>query len=109
MIKILQPKTEYIIEYNRAIEYAERQSHILWTPTEVNLNKDIHDILTNLNDIERHGIISVLKLFTLYELRVGEDYWNTYLNKIFKRPELSRMFSTFSYVESGIHAPSMAA
>ena len=48
---------------------------------------------------------STLKLFTLYELNVGNDYWQNYVSQVFPRPDIQRMAATFSYVELGVHAP----
>ena len=104
-INILKPKEEYVIEYPEAIEFAKKQSEIIWLPDEINVEKDIHSLKTTFTESEYHGIVSVLKLFTLYETRVGGDYWRDYLGSIFKRPELERMFSTFSFIELGVHAP----
>lgn len=109
MINILKPKEEYVIEYPEAIVFAEEQSDIMWTAKEVSVEKDIHDLKTNFTEAEYHGIVSVLRLFTLYEVRVGDDYWKEYIGTIFKRPEFERLASTFSYMELGVHAPSMAA
>lgn len=104
MVNILLPKTEYVIEYPQAISFSKRQSEIFWLPDEIHLEKDIHDIRTNLTIPEYEGIIYLLKLFTLYEVRVGGDYWRDYISKIFHRPEIERMASTFSFFELGVHA-----
>lgn len=105
MIQLLTPKQEYTIDYPQAIEYATAQSHIFWTPDEVEVEKDLHDIRTNFTEAEYHGIISTLKLFTLYELKVGADYWQGYVSRIFPRPDIQRMANCFSYFELNVHAP----
>lgn len=104
-IRILEPKTIYTIDYPEAIEFAKAQSEIFWLPDEIEVEKDLHDLKTNFTTSEYHGIISVLKLFTLYELSVGGEYWRDYISQIFPRPDIQRMASTFSFMELGVHGP----
>lgn len=103
--RLLTPKNTYTIDYPEAIEFARQQASILWTPEEIDVEKDLHSLKTEFNEAEYHGVISTLKLFTLYELHVGEDYWSGYVSKVFPRPDIQRMASTFSFVELGVHSP----
>lgn len=105
MIRLLTPKSTYTIDYPQAIEYAERQSDIIWLPKEVEVEKDLHDLRTNFTESEYHGTISTLKLFTKYELNVGNDYWSNYIAQIFQRPDIQRMANCFSFFELNVHAP----
>lgn len=105
LIKLLSEQPNYIIEYPQAVEFAKSQSEIFWLPDEIEVEKDLHDMKTNFTESEYHGVISTLKLFTLYELKVGNDYWRDYISQIFKRPEIQRMAATFSFMELGVHAP----
>ena len=59
----------------------------------------------SLTEAELHGVTTVLKLFTLYELHVGNEYWLDYVRKKFPRPEIQRMASYFGAVELNVHAP----
>ena len=104
-IRLLTPKSEYIVDYPTAIEFAEQQASIIWFPDEIDVEKDLHDLKTNCTEAEYHGVISTLKLFTLYELNVGNDYWQNYVGKVFPRPDIQRMAATFSFMELGVHAP----
>jgi ribonucleotide reductase beta subunit family protein with ferritin-like domain len=104
-IRLLTPKTEYIVDYPIAIEFAKQQAEIIWFPDEIEVEKDLHDLKTNCTESEYHGVISTLKLFTLYELNVGNEYWQNYISKVFPRPDIQRMASTFSFFELGVHAP----
>lgn len=104
-IRLLTPKSEYIVDYPVAIEFAKQQAEIIWFPDEIEVEKDLHDLKTNCTEAEYHGVISTLKLFTLYELNVGNDYWQNYISKVFPRPDIQRMASTFSFMELGVHAP----
>ena len=103
MIRLLEPKESYTIDYPQAIEFARAQASIIWTPEEIAVEKDLHSMKTELSASEYHGVITTLRLFTLYELKVGQDYWSGYVGKIFKRPDIQRMASTFSFMELGVH------
>ena len=103
--KLLEKKTTYTVDYPKAIDYCEQQESIFWTSSEIEMEKDIHDLKTNLSDAELHGVTTVLKLFTLYELHVGNEYWLDYVRKTFQRPEIQRMASVFGMFELNVHAP----
>lgn len=102
---ILQKQDAYIFKYPQAIKFAEDQSDIFWLADEIALEKDIHDLRTVLTEAELHGVTTVLRLFTEYELKVGADYWLSRMMRTFKRPELQRMFSVFGMMELNVHAP----
>jgi ribonucleotide reductase beta subunit family protein with ferritin-like domain len=104
-IRILTPKSEYTVDYPIAIEFAKQQAEIFWLPDEIEVEKDLHDLKTNFSESEYHGVISTLKLFTIYELSVGNDYWQNYVTKLFPRPDIQRMATTFAFMEIGVHAP----
>ena len=104
-IRILTPKSEYTTDYPIAIEFAKQQAEIFWLPDEIEVEKDLHDLKTNFSESEYHGVISTLKLFTIYELSVGNDYWQNYVTKVFPRPDIQRMATTFAFMEIGVHAP----
>jgi ribonucleoside-diphosphate reductase beta chain len=103
--RLRTPKTTYTFDYDTAIEFAETQQRILWTAEEIEMEKDLHDLKTNLDEAELHGVITVLKLFTEYELHVGKDYWTNRVAKMFPRPDIERMANMMSYVEINVHAP----
>lgn len=104
-MKCRKPQEAYIFEYPQAVEFAEQQNEIFWTATEIAVEKDVHDIATNMTEAERHGVITVLKLFTLYELFAGKEYWGDRVMKTFPKPCINRMASAFSYFELNVHAP----
>jgi len=104
-IRLLTPKSTYTVDYPKAIEFAKDQSEIFWLPDEINVEKDLHDLKVNFTEAEYHGVISTLKLFTIYELSVGNDYWQNYVCRVFPRPDIQRMATTFSFMEIGVHAP----
>ena len=87
------------------IEFANKQLHIMWFPDEVKVEKDIQDVLVNFTPAEKHGVITVLKLFTLYESYAGDEYWGGRFKKMFDEPEMHRMASVFSMTELAVHSP----
>ncbi len=104
-VKMKQKTDSFVVHYPDAIEFADTQMKILWFPNEIKVEKDVHDILTNMTPAEKHGVITVLKLFTLYEAKAGTDYWTGRFMRTYKRPELQRMASVFGMFELAIHAP----
>lgn len=96
---------DYRVTYPEAIAFAEEQFNIAWPPAEYAVEEDIRQIYTNCTEQEKHGIITVLKLFTHYELRVGTDYWLGRMMRKYPRVCLRRMFSAFGNAELNYHAP----
>jgi len=106
---MLTPKDTYTFDYPEALEFELAQRKVLWMPEEFQVEKDIQDLLINMTPAESHGVKTVLKLFTRYELIVGTEYWGGKYKRLFKRPDLQRTASCFSYVELNIHAPFYSA
>jgi len=98
-------KEAYTFDYPPAIEMAEAQEKVFWTANEINVDKDIMDMRVNMTPAEQHGVITTLKLFTLYELVAGNEYWGGRFKRMFPRHDIRQMASTFAYVELGVHAP----
>ena len=104
--RIETPKDTYTVDYPQAVKMAQEQTAIIWFAEELGVEKDESDIRTKCTEGERHGITTVLKLFTQYELMLGgEEFWGGKITKMFPRPEIQRMAATFSFVELGVHAP----
>lgn len=104
-LPIYQAPDGWVVKYKKFYELADEQMHTFWPWDEPLVENDLQDLRTNLTEAEMQGIVTVLKLFTLYEMRVGEDYWSSRIAKTFKRPEIQRMASMFSAVEFNSHAP----
>lgn len=104
--RIETPKDTYTEDYPQATASAKEQTRIIWFAEELGVEKDEGDIRTKCTEGERHGITTVLKLFTQYELMLGgEEFWGGKVAKMFPRPEIQRMAATFSFIELGVHAP----
>ena len=103
---LLKPTEGYVVQYPWALEAAVAQQNVLWTPSEIDVSKDIHDIKVNMTESESYAVTYLLKLFTLYEKQAGTNYWlGRVMNEYAKPACIERMASTFGYTEDGIHAP----
>lgn len=98
-------KDTYTFDYPAILKFEQAQMDNYWMPGEPKVEKDIHSILTECSDEEKHGIITVLRLFTLYELVVGNEYWLGRFRRMFPRPDFNRMAAIFGMTEINIHAP----
>jgi len=87
------------------VEFANQQLKIFWFPDEIKVEKDIQDVLVNCTEAEKHGVITTLKLFSLYETHAGDEYWGKRYKEIFEGAEFHRMASVFSMFELAVHAP----
>jgi ribonucleotide reductase beta subunit family protein with ferritin-like domain len=102
---IVQPTDTLKVEYPEAIDFADKQWSVFWPHTEVKVEKDIQDLRVNMTEAERHGCITTLKLFTLYELKAGSEYWGGRFKDRFQRHEFQRMASVFAAFELAVHKP----
>ena len=101
-----QQKTDsYKFHYEGAATFADQQIENFWLHSEYHVSKDLHDLRTNMDPSEFHGITSTLKLFTVYELIAGSEYWGGRFKRIFPRPEFQRMAAAFADTELNSHAP----
>jgi len=102
--RIQTRKEEFTVDYPEACDFMERQASVFWPHFEVKVEKDKQDILVNMTESERHGVITVLKLFTQYELNIN-DYWLLRVNKKFPRPaDIMPMATLFGAMENAVHA-----
>lgn len=101
---IQTPTDIYRVEYPEIEAMTKKQLDIFWTADEIKVEKDIHDILTNFTEAERHGVFTTLKLFTLYEMKAGSEYWTGRFMQMFPRHEFQAMGATFGMFELAVHA-----
>ena len=99
------PTESFLSLYKEPEAFRDQQLKVFWTADEIKVEKDIHDILTNFSDSERHGVFTTLKLFTHYEAKAGEDYWTGRYMRMFPRHEFTSMASVFGMFELAVHAP----
>jgi ribonucleoside-diphosphate reductase beta chain len=102
----IRTKTLSFVEhYPQFRDMADEQLKIMWFADEIKLEKDVQDILVNMSESERHGVITVLRLFTLYELFAGSEHWCNAMMKRYPRPEVQAMCAVFGAFELGVHQP----
>lgn len=94
----------WVVEYPEFNKLADDQLHSLWPWDEPEVENDVQDLRVRLTPAEYHGVVTTLKLFTLYEMRVGDEYWSGRVAKKFKRPEIQSMAHLFAAVEFNSHA-----
>lgn len=93
----------FVEKYPEFRDIADQQLKVLWFADEIKLEKDVQDILTNMTEAERHGVITVLRLFTLYELFAGAEHWCNAMLKRYPRPEIQAMCTVFGSFELAVH------
>lgn len=105
MVHMMKPTEVFKSDYPEIKKFTDGQLNVFWTAHEIQVEKDVHDVLTNLTPAERHGVFTVLKLFTLYEVKAGADYWTTKFMNTFQHHEFQAMASVFGMFELAVHKP----
>lgn len=98
-------KDGYIDEYPEFSALADAQIKIFWPWNEIKVGKDKQDLLIGMTKPENHGTITTLKLFTKYELFVGNEQWGNRIAKAYPQVGVQRMAAAFAHVELNSHAP----
>lgn len=94
-----------VYDDKKVVEFAEQQLKIFWLPDEIKVEKDIQDVLTNFTEAEKHAVIETLRLFSIYETHVGDEWWSGRFKQMFDTADWHRMASVFSMFELAVHAP----
>lgn len=97
--------TSAVEVFKQYSEMADKALAHIWLPEEVKVEKDKQCMLTEMTPAEYHGIVTTLKLFTLYELKAGNDYWGNRYKRIMKGPEFHRLASVYTMYELAVHKP----
>lgn len=104
--QIETPTDSYVTRYPWAVEMAIEQQDIFWPAHELGVEEDEADFRVNLNEAERHGVLTAQSILTKYELLIGgDDFWGGKIARLFPRPDIQRMCASFSNVEYNSHAP----
>lgn len=104
-VRLKTPKSTFTVDYPEAVRFADEQADHFWPHSEVKVQKDKQDILVNMTEAERHGTITTLKLFTLYEQIIGDEFWLNFVFKKFPRPaDVQPMAALFAAMELQVHA-----
>lgn len=103
-VRIQTPKSTFTVDYPQAVEFMNQQQSVFWPHFEVKVAKDKQDILVNMTEAERHGVISTLQLFSKYENIIGDEFWINFVMKKFPRAaDIQPMAATFGAIELGVH------
>lgn len=94
-----------VYDDKQVIDFAEKQLSIFWLPDEIKVEKDVQDVLTNFTEAEKHAVIETLRLFSIYETHVGDEWWSGRFKKMFGTADWHRMAAVFSMFELAVHAP----
>lgn len=104
--QIETPTDSYVTRYPWAVEMAIEQQDVFWPAHELGVEEDEADFRVNLNEAERHGILTAQSILTQYELMIGGDeLWGGKIARLFPRPDIQRMCASFANVELNSHAP----
>ena len=104
-VRLYTPKETFTVDYPEARDFMTKQASLFWTHDEVKVEKDKHDILVNMTEAERHGVITVLKLFTKYEQIIGDEFWLDFVFNRFPRgADIQPMAAMFGAMELSVHA-----
>jgi ribonucleoside-diphosphate reductase beta chain len=105
MVSMYDKTNIFTNDFPEIEKFTKDQLKVFWTADEIHVEKDIHDVMVNLTEAERHGVFTVLKLFTLYEQEAGAEYWNGRFKDTFQHHQLQAMAATFGMFELAIHKP----
>lgn len=102
-MSLFKDRAEYRpYKYSKAELFTDLQRKNFWDAKKIIIKGDIQEYLTEFNTGTKHAIQTCLKLFTHYEVGVG-DFWRM-LSKFFKPHEIQAMLSMNSCMELAVHA-----
>lgn len=93
----------YLEVFTPILELTNQQFAIGWPPHEFPVEEDLLEAKKVLTESEYHGLVTALKLFTLYEMKAGEKYWGQRVMNMFSPSCIKGMASEFSRTELVIH------
>jgi len=86
-------------QYNKAYEFLNAQDDHFWTHKQIEVAADVQQYNTAFTEAEKHGINTVLKLFTAYEIHVA-NFWIDVVYASFPVPEIRLMAQSFASMEA---------
>lgn len=95
----------YVDHYPEFGKMADEQIKVFWPWDEHNVAKDKQDLLVNMTKAESAATVETLKLFTKYELFVGNEHWGSRISRAYPHVGPQRMSAAFAHVELNSHAP----
>lgn len=94
----------YMEVFTPIMELTKQQFNIAWPPHEYPVEDDLLEAKKVLTESEYHGLVTALKLFTLYEMKAGEKYWGNRVMNMFSPSCIKGMASEFSRTELVVHS-----
>lgn len=94
----------YLEIFTPVLELTRQQFAIGWPPHEFPVQEDLLEAKKVLTESEYHGLVTALKLFTLYEMKAGEKYWGQRVMNMFSPSCIKGMASEFSRTELVVHS-----
>jgi len=85
--------------YPEAYAFLNAQDNHFWTHLQIEVSSDVSQYHTAFTEAEKHGINTVLKLFTTYEVHVA-NYWLDVVYASFPHPEVRMMAQSFASMEA---------
>lgn len=82
-------------EYDKLLEFAQGIQKTYWIHDEVDFSADLHQFKTELNDVERYIIGTILKTFAQTEVHVADEFWSQ-MHNYMPKPEVFLVCSTFT-------------
>lgn len=103
--RITTPKDTFTVDYPEAVKFSEDQAKVFWPHSEIRVEDDKHNVLTRMDESERHGLIETLRLLTSYEQIIGNEFWLDVVFKNYPRPaDIQPMAAMFAAMELQVHA-----
>lgn len=87
------------MSYQKALDFTKAQADHHWTADQIEVDSDLMQYNTEFTEGEKHGITTVSKLFTLYEIHVG-NFWIDVVYKYFPQHEVRFMATTYAAMEA---------
>lgn len=93
-----------LLDYRQAykpFEYPELDVYVhgirstYWIHDEVDFSRDLHEFKTELSEVEKYIIGTILKTFAQTEVHVADEFWSELYNYM-PKPEIFRLCSTFA-------------
>lgn len=96
MKNLLIPRQAYKpFEYIAFNKYVSGIRNTFWVHDELDFTRDMKEFKTELNDIERYIIGTILKTFAQTEVHVADEFWSR-LHQYMPKPEIFRLAITFA-------------
>lgn len=98
------PDDGFVVEYPELMDILKRQAETYWIFDETNPEKDKHDMMVNMTEAERHGVVTTLKTFTLLEKLISYG-WSGIAERFPRDADVIPLAKLIESIESATHMP----